>query len=198
MKEGRRVDGRSIEERKRACRADARAARRAIAPDMRADASAAIAGLIERLPEIDAVRTALLYGAMPDEVDTAPLISALRARGVRIALPRVDGERLSLHWHDEGAPLVGGSFGLREPLPEAPHADSAEIDLVIVPGVAFDAACNRLGMGAGYYDRLLGEMPHALSVGVAFDEQVIDEVPCEPHDLPLHAVVTPSGVRRRA
>jgi len=191
------MDPQSIGERKRACRMAARDARRAIAPDVRADASAAIAGLVERLPEMDAVRTALAYGAMPDEVDAAPLIAALRARGVRIALPRVDGERLTLHWHDGDAPLATGSFGLAEPQPDAPPADPAEIDLVIVPGVAFDHACNRLGMGAGYYDRLLAEMPRTVSVGVAFDEQVIDEVPCEPHDLPLDAVVTPSGVRRR-
>lgn len=187
----------SIESRKRACRMDARSARRAIAPDVRADASAAIAGMVERLPEVEAVRTALVYGAMPDEVDAAPLIAALSARGVRIALPRVDGNELTLHWHAEGAPVVKGSFGLTEPVPDAPAAEPSEIDLVIVPGVAFDAACNRLGMGAGYYDRLLADMPRAVTIGVAFDEQVVDEVPCEPHDRPLDAVVTPSGVRRR-
>jgi len=192
------VDRSSIEERKRSTRAAARSARRGIAPDVRADASAAIGGLIERLPEVESISTALVYGAMPDEVDAAPLIAALRARGVRIALPRVDGERLTLHWHEEDAPLATGAFGLTEPVPEAPPADPAEIDLVIVPGVAFDAACNRLGMGAGYYDRLLAEMPRAVTVGVAFDEQVVDEVPCEPHDRPLDAVVTPSGVRRRS
>jgi 5-formyltetrahydrofolate cyclo-ligase len=164
---------------------------------VRADASAAIAALVDRLPEVEAVGAALVYGAMPDEVDAAPLIAALRARGERIALPRVDGERLTLHWHGEDAPGATGSFGLTEPLPDAPEADPAEIDLVIVPGVAFDAACNRLGMGAGYYDRLLAEMPRAVTVGVAFDEQVVDEVPCEPHDRPLDAVVTPNGVRRR-
>lgn len=191
------MDETSIEERKRACRTTARGARRAIAPDVRADASAAIAALVDRLPEVEAVGAALVYGAMPDEVDAAPLIAALRARGVRIALPRVDGERLTLHWHGEDAPGATGSFGLTEPLPDAPEADPAEIDLVIVPGVAFDAACNRLGMGAGYYDRLLAEMPRAVTVGVAFDEQVVDEVPCEPHDRPLDAVVTPNGVRRR-
>ncbi len=191
------MDRSSIDERKRVCRTAARAARSAIAPDVRADASAAIAGMIERLPEVEACSTALLYGAMPDEVDAAPLIAALRARGVRIALPRVDGDRLTLHWHAEGTPLAKGSFGLMEPPPDAPAADPAEMDLVIVPGVAFDAACNRLGMGAGYYDRLLAGMPRAVTIGVAFDEQVVDEVPCEPHDRPLDAVVTPSGVRRR-
>jgi len=191
------VDDHSIKERKRATRTAARDARRAIAPDVRADASAAIAGLIDRLPEVDSVRTALVYGAMPDEVDAAPIIALLRARGVRVALPRVDGELLTLHWHDEDAALGAGSFGLREPAPDAPSAAPAEIDLVIVPGVAFDAACNRLGMGAGYYDRLLADMPAAVTVGVAFDEQVVDEVPCESHDRPLDAVVTPSGVRRR-
>ncbi len=192
------MDTTSIEERKRSTRTAARNARRGIAPDVRADASAAIAGLVERLPELEAVGTALVYGAMPDEVDVGPLSAALRARGVRLALPRVDGKRLTLHWHEDDAPLQAGSFGLTEPAPEAPAADPAEIDLVIVPGVAFDAACNRLGMGAGYYDRLLADMPHAVTVGVAFDEQVVDEVPCEAHDRPLDAVVTPSGVRRRA
>jgi 5-formyltetrahydrofolate cyclo-ligase len=53
-------------------------------------------------------------------------------------------------------------------------------------------------MGVGYYDRLLADMPNAVTVGVAFDEQIVDAVPCEPHDRPLDAIVTPRGVRRRA
>lgn len=193
------MDDTSIAGRKRATRAASRDARRAIAPDVRAEASAAIAGLVGRLPEVEAASTALVYGSMPEEVDAEPIIAALRARGVRIALPRVAGEEgLALHWHDEAADLAIGAFGLKEPSPDAPLANPAEIDLVIVPGVAFDASCNRLGMGVGYYDRLLADMPNAVTVGVAFDEQIVDAVPCEPHDRPLDAIVTPRGVRRRA
>lgn len=192
------MDDTSIEARKRATRAAAREARRAIAPAVRAEASAAIAELVGRLPEARNASAALVYGAMSEEVDAEPIIATLRALGVRIALPRVEGGGdLTLHWHDEGDPLLSGVFGLQEPALDAPRADSDEIDLVIVPGVAFDLACNRLGMGAGYYDRLLAGMPRAMTVGVAFEEQVVGEVPCEPHDRPLDAIVTPSGVWRQ-
>src|SRR5665648_255241 len=127
-----------IEARKRSTRAAARAARRAIAPDVRAEASAAIAGLVERLPEVKTAATALVYGAMPEEVDAGPIIAALRALGLRIALPRVTGDGLTLHWLEEGEALVSGAFGLGEPAPNAAVASAADIDLVIVPGVAFD------------------------------------------------------------
>lgn len=186
-------------EEKTAVRTRVRAVRRALSAEERASASEAIARRAFALPELDEVRAVLVYGASLEEADPAPLECVLRERGVLIAYPRVVGPRaLALHWIDDPGDLVSGAFGLREPAPEAPQAALAELDLVIVPGVAFDAWCNRLGYGGGFYDTLLADLPHTLpTVGLAFEEQIVDRVPCEPFDRPLDIVVTPVRTLRR-
>jgi len=93
-------------------------------------------------------RTVAAYGAMPEEIDADPLIEALWDAGVRVALPRVvDRTNITLHWYDRGSKLCTGAFGLREPCPDSPIAKADEIDVFVVPGVAFDDTCHRLGMG---------------------------------------------------
>lgn len=113
----------------------------------------------------------------------------------KIALPRVVGEHLTLHWVDGPASLVKGRFGILEPPDSAPIADVRALDLILVPGVAFDHGGGRLGRGRGYYDRLLAGTP-AFKVGVCFDSQIVSKVPCEPHDIRMDAVITPSGMVR--
>ena len=84
-----------------------------------------------------------------------------------------------------------------QPPSEAPRLDALAIDAVLVPGVAFDRAGHRLGYGGGYYDRLLPSLRRdCLRVGLAYDEQVVDELPAEEHDVRLHAVVTPTRLLR--
>ena len=172
----------------------ARAARRSVAPDARVVAAHAIAGRVLALPEIETARGVLLYGAMPEEIDPTALEKALRERDIRVAYPRVAGPHLlTLHWVDDTAWLIGGSFGLREPAPAAPVATVEDIDLAIVPGVAFDERGRRLGFGGAYYDALLAGLgPHALTVGVAFDEQVVEACPAEEHDRAVDVLVTPT------
>ena len=137
----------------------------------------------------------------PDDRRAAILAAAvpvLRERGVALVLPRVVGpERLALHRVDADTPLVPGPFGILEPPENAPAVAPADIDLVIVPGVAFDGACRRVGHGGGYYDRLLAGLNRAVRVGFAFDEQVLDEVSCEEHDICVDILVTPSRTLRR-
>lgn len=176
-----------------------RALRRALSPEDRARASQMIAERALELPELAAARAVLVYGASAEEVDPAPLECALRARGVAIAYPRVAGARtLELHWVDDPSALVSGAFGLREPAADAPLGSLAELDAIVVPGVAFDAACNRLGYGGGFYDTLLADVPHTLpTIGLAFEEQVLLEVPCEKFDRALDVVVTPLRVLRQ-
>ncbi|PKQ38061.1 MAG: 5-formyltetrahydrofolate cyclo-ligase [Actinobacteria bacterium HGW-Actinobacteria-1] len=177
----------------------ARAARRAVMPEQREAASHAVTEALLALPEMVAARAVLVYGSMPEEVDTAELIESLWSRGVRVALPRVRGRRdLQLHWHERDRELCIGAYGLKEPCPKAPEALPSEIDLVVVPGVAYDLECRRLGLGAGYYDTLLAEMRGtAVTVGVAFDEQLAREVPCGAHDERVDVLVTPTRVVRR-
>jgi 5-formyltetrahydrofolate cyclo-ligase len=136
---------------------------------------------------------------MPEEVGTADIIEALWDRGVRVALPRVRGRRdLELHWHERTRALCVGAYGLKEPREDAPVAAPSEIDVVLVPGVAYDADCRRLGLGAGYYDTLLARLPKTtVTIGMAFDEQVVALVPCGAKDRMVDVLVTPTRVIRR-
>ncbi|MGB4593929.1 MAG: 5-formyltetrahydrofolate cyclo-ligase [Coriobacteriia bacterium] len=177
----------------------ARAARRAITPELRDSASAAAAQAVLALPEMRGVRTVAAYGAMPEEIDADPLIRALWDRGIRVALPRVvDNMTVTLHWHERGRKLCKGPFGLREPCPDAPLVSPDEIDLFVVPGVAFDDSCNRLGMGGGYYDRLLAGLTRDVPVvGIAYDEQIVPAVPCSENDRSVDVLCTQTCVYRR-
>ena len=175
-----------------------RSARRAVPAEERQRHAEAAAERLLALPEIARARTVLAYAATPEEIDPAPAVEALRARGVSIALPRVTGPgRLVLHRVDRGTTLVPGPFGLLEPTEDSPTVPPGEIDVAIVPGVAFDSACRRVGHGGGFYDRLDSMMEGAVTVGLAFDEQVLGRVPCEDHDVCVDVLVTPSRTFRR-
>lgn len=181
---------------KKRLRAEARAARAALSAEERAERSRAIAERALALPEVAAAEAALAYGATPEEADPAPLLAELRARGARIALPRVERELLTMHWVASDGDLEAGAFGLRQPRAESPLAAAEEIGLVIVPGVAFDEHGARLGYGAGYYDRLLPLLEGAPRVALAFDEQVYPALPVESHDVPIDIIVTPTRAIR--
>lgn len=175
-------------------RLKARAARRAVLCEERAAASYAIAERVLALPMMTDAAAVLLYGASTEEADPRVLEYALRERGVRIAYPRVAGPNLlTLHWVDDPDALIEGAFGLKEPAADAPPASVGQLDAIVVPGVAFDAECNRLGFGGGYYDALLADkegLPPA--IGIAYDEQLVDHVPHDLRDRPVDAVVTPT------
>jgi 5-formyltetrahydrofolate cyclo-ligase len=176
------------------------ALRAAIPAQRRVEESRAIAsralGLVGDMPP----GTALVYGATPDEVDPFPLAATLRSRGWKIAYPRVAGPgELTLHFVVDESALATGAFGLREPTADAERVSAAEMSLVVVPGVGFDDRCVRIGYGGGYYDRLLPTLPGScMRVGLAFEEQIVDELPVESHDAALDAVVTPTRIIRPA
>lgn len=176
-----------------------RAARRAITPEQRAAAAQAIAASVLALPELAAANVVAAYGAMPEEVDAQPLIESLWDLGARVALPRVvSATEVVLHEHRRGDPLCTGPYGLKAPCPEAPIVPVEEVDVFVAPGVAFDLACNRLGMGGGYYDRLLAKAREdAVVIGLAYEEQIVVSVPCTEHDRPVDILVTPRGTYRR-
>jgi 5-formyltetrahydrofolate cyclo-ligase len=184
---------------KRELRRQVRAARGGLGLEARACAASAVAARLLSLPEIAGARAVLAYAATGEELDPAPVVAALRARGVRIAYPRVCGPgEISLHWAADEE-LRPGYCGILEPVENAESASIDDIDLVLVPGVAYDGSCRRLGMGGGFYDRLLPNLPAgSIAVGLAFDEQVVSEIPCESHDVALAIVVTPTRTLRRA
>ncbi len=184
---------------KRSIRERARQARREMVPAARAEANAAIAEALLALPEVAEARAVLAYGATREEADPGPALAHLRETGVRIAMVRVDADSrdLSLRWVDDPSELEDGAFGLAQPQDGAPIAPDAVFDVVLVPGVAFDPRGGRLGYGAGYYDRLLPRLrEECVSIGVAFDEQVVEVVPVHDHDVPVDVVLTPTRVIR--
>ena len=174
------------------------ARRDALAAAVRARLSRRIARRVAALPEFRRAATVMAYAAFRSEVDTAPLIAAALAKKKRVLLPCtvVEGRTLEPREFTAGALLVAGAYDIPEPPPDAPRADAADIDLVIVPGACFDEAGNRLGYGGGYYDRFLPRASRAATVGVAFEAQVVPAVPSAEHDVPLGAVVTERRVIR--
>jgi 5-formyltetrahydrofolate cyclo-ligase len=138
------------------------------------------------------------YIAIGDEADPSALIEILRGRGHAIALPRVmgKGQPIAFHIYEAGSTLVPGVFGLSQPAPDWPQAAP---DVLIVPLLAFDAQGNRLGYGAGFYDRTLKGLRaqrSVLAVGYAFTGQEVVAVPHHEGDERLDWVVTEAGARR--
>ncbi len=185
---------------KDAARAEMRAVRRALGDDSRESASRAATERLVAVPAIALARLVLVYSATPDELDPAWAVAILRARGVAIAYPRMaDAGGLDLHTVGSSDELVAGRLGIREPQIDASRVTPGQIDAVVVPCVAFDEELRRLGYGGGYYDRLLPTLrADCVRIGIAFDEQRLEEVPAEKHDVRLDAVVTPTRTLRGA
>ena len=151
--------------------------------------------VISRLrPLLAEAQTIMAYYSLPDEVNTHDLIDDLVAEGKTVLLPRVTGdETMELRRYTGRADLKEGLFHILEPVGE-PFTDFAAIDLILVPGLAFDAAGHRLGRGRGYYDRFLRTIhsrdgSYCVKIGVCFDFQKVDEVPVDAHDIPVDRLV---------
>ncbi len=194
-----------LSEQKRALRREMSAARTALPESERsARSQAACAGLLA-LPElasaVGAGAKALAgYVAARGEIDPAPVLTAAAAGGATVALPRVATEAPRLRFHRAAAgPLVPGRFGLLEPAPTAPEIPLAELDVVIVPGLAFDAEGRRLGFGGGYYDEAFGASgKRPALIGVCYDFQIVAQCPAGEGDVPVDVVVTDARVLRPA
>jgi 5-formyltetrahydrofolate cyclo-ligase len=141
-----------------------------------------------------------LFAFLPfgHEVDIVPVIEWCWGKGYPVAAPKTIREPRMLRLHQiEGMEhLQPGVWGIREPLPGTPLADPAAIAVVLVPGVLFDRNGGRIGYGGGYYDRLLSELHgkgiHPLRIAPAFDIQLRNELPLEPHDERMDIILTES------
>jgi 5-formyltetrahydrofolate cyclo-ligase len=183
---------------KPALRARARQTLLELTPAQRAAASARVAAAFLALSEVAAARTVLLFASLPLEPDTTLMAIALRQRGVLVAYPRVGPGpgAMSAHLVQSAEDLERDAYGILAPPPErCPRIDAGSIDVVAVPGLAFDGAGHRLGRGKGYYDRFL-MATRALRTGIFFAAQEMPSLPVEPHDIALHVVVSEAGVRR--
>lgn len=132
----------------------------------------------------------LLYHSLPDEVDTALLIREAEACGKQVLLPVVVGDVLELRRYEGDQSMQLGPFGIKEPTGTVfPPAEYGQITLAIVPGMAFDCEGYRLGRGRGYYDKLLPLLSHAWKMGICWDFQLLENIPCEPHDVKMDCVI---------
>lgn len=166
----------------------------AVAPEEAQTAGAAAAGHVTASPPWRRARGVLLYAAVHGEVDTCPLAQAAWRDGKRLFLPSPRPTDLALApvtWR-QGVALVPGPYGIPVPAEGAPPG-LGDIDLVVVPGLAFDRTGGRMGSGLGYYDRWLGAHPEAVPLGLAHSWQVVAVVPMAPHDVPLAWLATPDG-----
>jgi 5-formyltetrahydrofolate cyclo-ligase len=181
-------------------KADLRArmrALRAAVPDPAPRSTAATERLLA-LPELGNVMVALVFRSFGSEISTLGLLDGLASCGIRLALPVLVDGRLEAAGYAPGDPVVPSGYGAMEPRQRV-LADPATVDLIVAPGLAFDPMGYRLGYGGGYYDGFLRRVrPDAARIGFGFDVQIVDAVPHDERDEPLHAVVSDVRALRMA
>ena len=196
----------SLVEQKRALRQVMRTRRERLDADERARASRAAAQLLAGVPEFQAARVFSAFVPTRGEIDLSEAIEAHVAAGARLALPRVfpDPPRMRFFAVTPETPLRPGGFGILEPPPEAQEIAAAGLDVLLVPGLAFDPSLRRLGYGGGYYDETARRLRGAalnpgrgFLVGVGFDFQLIPSCPAGEADVAIDCVVTDARVVRR-
>ncbi|MDD4352337.1 MAG: 5-formyltetrahydrofolate cyclo-ligase [Candidatus Gracilibacteria bacterium] len=139
-------------------------------------------------PKFQVAQKILLYAAKGSEVQTLDLIEQALKLGKEVYLPKVEGEELRIYGTRGLRDLKGGAFGILEPTLNE-ELDPADLDLIILPGVAFDQRGYRIGYGKGYYDRLL-KKTKAYTIGLSYDFQFIANLPHEEHDVAVDEVIT--------
>ncbi|MCM0641291.1 5-formyltetrahydrofolate cyclo-ligase [Cellulomonas wangsupingiae] len=191
---------RDMSEDKDRLRRQVRARRNHRSARRRAEVAEQLAQVLLTIPEVAAARCVSVYASRPTEPGTGPILDELAARGVRLLMP-VLGTGLQRDWAE-----YAGRDDLRERAPGRPPEPSgpplgaatlADADVVLVPALAVDVAGGRLGQGGGWYDRVLTHVrPGAPVIALVHEDEILDVVPREPHDLTVTAVATPDGWRR--
>jgi 5-formyltetrahydrofolate cyclo-ligase len=146
------------------------------------------------LPEYLSAQMVLLYASFRSEVETMSIIRESIAKGKRVVVPKVDAEMHMLRLYEikNTDELHDGYMGIPEPvLRDERIVPIEDIDLIIVPGTAFDFSGNRLGYGGGYYDILLSKRSRKIpAIALAYEEQLVDSIPSEEHDINVDMIVT--------
>ena len=182
-----------VAEAKAALRLRLGAQRRAATPV--AGAGDALAQALLASPCVAAARRIALYAALPGELPTRPAFERLRAAGSELVLPAPGpGRALVFRRVERWSELEPGRWGVPTPPPEAVSIDASELDVAVLPGVAFDRRGNRLGRGGGHYDATFGALEAGpLLVGAAWSFQLVEAVPCDSRDRRVDAIVTEEG-----
>ncbi|SDE60124.1 5-formyltetrahydrofolate cyclo-ligase [Sporomusa acidovorans] len=176
------------------------AVRRSMSKEAVAAGSSRLAEHIRTWPVYQAAKNIMLYLAMPDEPHLDKVISHALAAGKTLCVPFMHATRglMDAAVIKNLDDLVVGQFNLLTPNPATLKLlEPRELDLIIVPGVAFDKAGRRLGMGAGYYDRFLPKATKAELIGAAWAAQILEKVPTDEHDRPVNYLVTEEGIFTR-
>ncbi len=167
---------------------------KSFSPEKRASDSAKLCANLRQQSFFQTAAAILFFAPLPEEPDLWPLLNEVLATNKMIALPCFDSENqtyLPRHVRDIHVEIMSGKFGIREPAPTCVAIPLKDLDLVFVPGVAFDANGHRLGRGKGFYDRLLENFT-GKKIGIAFDEQVVDAVPVGKNDVKVDLILTPT------
>lgn len=178
---------------KQEIRSAAKAGVRALSATQKAAASASIFECVMGVAQVREASTVALFSSLPDEPQTASAIAALSPEK-RVVLPRVDGDEMEFYRYVPSADgasgvLAKGAFGIDEPQGDE-RVEPAEIDVIIVPGVAFTREGVRCGRGRGYYDKYLSSADfRGFKIGVCYGCQLFEELPVEPHDVRMDMVV---------
>ena len=179
---------------KASLRAEIRARVKSLSPVVHSGKSVELCARLRTRPLWEKAGAVLMFAPLADEPDIWPLLDEALLLGKTVALPSfVPGTNTytARRIIDPTCDLVVGKFGIREAAELSPEMALNQLDLVLVPGIAFDPHGNRLGRGKGFYDRLLAGV-RGTKCGVAFDEQLVDAVPIGPLDIPLNCILTPT------
>ncbi len=185
-----------IQTRKEELRDHARTIRSTLSPAQIEEKSACICSAVHQI--LDGIDPVMVYVSKPLEVNTRYLIDYLINSRGRVIVPVIETDTRSLRLSYIRTPsvLVKSTFHVPEPVGNEIPARPDEVKAIIVPMLAFDRSGNRLGYGAGYYDRFLAGLPHIKKIGLAFSCMETGCIPCEPNDVKMDLVVTENGIYR--
>lgn len=165
----------------------AKSAVKALSAQQKADKSTLILSRIASSESIKSAKTVALYASLSDEVQSFELIELL-SQTKRVVLPRVAGNDMDFYPYTPSS-LKVGAFGIEEPQGSEPISPN-EIDVIVVPGVAFTTDGKRCGRGKGYYDKYLSRSGfRAIKIGVCYTEQLAEDIPNEPHDIVMDYMI---------
>lgn len=181
-----------IYERKQALRKDMALQKKKYSKSTLCELSDAIMSHLEQCELFQNASCIALYHALPGEVQTAAFIDKWYQKK-RLLLPLVDGDDLRMFQYDGPESVQTGAFGILEPKADGTEVKPEAIDLMIVPGVAFDRNHNRMGRGRGFYDRLLSSVTSP-KIGLCYEFQMVPEIPTEPFDIKMDYIVTEKGL----
>ncbi len=188
----------SITETKSQMRRNIRLQRKQMTLHQRSDHDRKINQALLRYAQKIKVSSVAAFWPFDGEPDLRPVLKAMAATNITLALPVLDEGKefgMTMHrWHPQST-MQENRFNIPEPVNEPP-LDLADIDILVMPLIAWDALGNRLGMGTGFYDRMLAGFSSRnspLRVGAAYSVQQVDKVPVDAWDIPLHAVVNENG-----